>query len=680
MIIRVFLSICFFFGSIILYAQPEIDSLMQVMKAFQSKPNYQSDSNYLDLRNTIAFRYWSSKPDTLVSLSQENIALCHEAKYFKGEVDALKNIGVAYWVKGDYELALDSYHRALALAEKINYKKGRGRLYLNISLIYSDQGKYADALENNFKSLKICEAIADTKGLALNYNNMAIIYYNQNNFEEAISNYQESLKISQQSGNFQDMAMAMSNIAELYIRQQKYAEALDYYQRSMVLKEKVNDMVGLATNLGGIGEIYKLQGRYSEALNYYLRSLKIQESIGNKPDMAVLLQGIGSCYFELHESEKALDYCTRGLAIAKSIGHKKFIRDGSEILSKIYKAQKQFNVALKYYEDFKLYSDSINNQESEKRTAVLQAQYQFERKEIELKAEQEKKDIAHDEQSARQRAWTYLFATALFFSVLVTVILIRTNRVKQKVNHLLQLKNEEISLQKERLEAADIFKNKILSVVTHDIRGPLNSIKGMFYLIEEKAISAEESLGMISQVNVRINQVSGFVDDLLMWAKNQMVKPEVKYQSLQLEKLISETLNVLAPQAENKGVAFNVEADRSAKIVADEDMIKVVLRNLVSNGIKFCKKGDSIAVSFTDEGNECVRIVVADTGQGIDSEKMKKLFLSPDVSTTGTNNEPGTGLGLILCKQYIELNGGEIGVNSEPGLGSQFWFTVPKLV
>jgi len=654
------------------------DSIYSLLKELKSHKNFESDTNYLNLQNTIAFGYWSSKPDSLIMLGGSNANLCHRSGYYKGEADALKNIGIAYWVKGDYKQALEFYNQALTIAGKIKYKKGMGRLFLNIALIYSDQGKYADALSYNYKSLRICESIYDSKGLALNYNNIAIIYYNQNKLEEAVVYYLKSLKISEQLGNDQDIAMAMSNIAELYIKQRKYKQALNYYEKSLVLKEKAHDMVGYSTNLGGIGEIYKLQGKFNIALDYYLRALKIQQTIGNKPDMAALLQSIGNCYFELKQFEKALDYCQRGLSQAKSIGHKRYIRDGSESLSKIFRALKNYDLALSYYQDFKIYSDSINNQETARQTAMLQAQYQFERREIELKSAQEKKNIEHEEESARQRAWLYLSAMALVSLALLTIILLRNNRVKQKVNHLLHLKNTEINSQKEKLEAMDNFKNRILSVVSHDVRGPLNSIKGMFYLVEQKAITIEQSTGMMTQINERISQVSGFVDDLLEWAKGQMVQPEIKTTKVQVNEIVLETLNILKPAAEIKGITLTYNSDYSAEVLSDEEMIKIVLRNLISNAIKFCKKGDSIQIDVYHDDAKKIRVSVKDSGRGVEPEKLKELFSSPHLSSIGTDNEMGTGLGLILCKQYIELNNGEIGVDSELGHGSVFWFSLPR--
>lgn len=658
--------------------QVPTDSLARTLQKVESSPTFAADTNYLKAINALAFGYWSSKPDSLIYLCRQNAERCRRANFSTGMVDAYKNIGVAYWVKGDYTQALEYYQQGLSLAQKINYRKGMGRVLLNISLVYSDQGKYPEALDYNFKSLKICEAINDGKGQALNYNNVAIIYFNQMKYNEALSYYKKSLAISEASGNQQDIAMATSNIAELYVKQENYPEAMKYYLQSLKLKENVGDLVGLSTNYGGLGEIHKRQQNYTLALDYYFKAWKIQQTIGNKPDMAVLLLGIGDCYYSLKQYPRALEYCQKGLGIAMTIGHKKFIRDGHEIASKIYKATNRFDLALAHYEKFKHYSDSLINQESERKSAMLESQYLFDKKELELKTDQARREAEHKSHLAQQQLWINVFAIGFVFVVVLALLLYRNNRQKQMTNQVLVQKNVEISQQKERLENMDTFKNRLLSVVSHDVRGPLNSVKGMFFLFNQKALTAEETTQLWNNINGKITQVAGFVDDLLLWAKNQMAQPQIKKVQFSLADVIRPTVALLQGTAEAKKIKITHNIDEALAVLADEEMIKVVIRNLVSNAIKFCRENDEIKIIAKNgvKPGE-VMVSVIDTGTGIASDKLARLFDTPYESTKGTDNEVGTGLGLMLCKQFIELNHGTIGAESKPGTGSHFWITLP---
>ena len=158
--------------------QKEIDSLKKALKNYA-----QSDSNYINTLNELAFKYYAINPDSTLFFAEKSVFLSNENHYSKGKVEALKNKGIAFWAKGDYTQALNHYQQALPIAEKTNYFQGLGRLYNNIALIYRNQGRYPEALENYFKALKIREKIADKKGIAASLNNIGLIYYNQGKYQ-----------------------------------------------------------------------------------------------------------------------------------------------------------------------------------------------------------------------------------------------------------------------------------------------------------------------------------------------------------------------------------------------------------------------------------------------------------------------------------------------------------------
>jgi signal transduction histidine kinase len=236
----------------------------------------------------------------------------------------------------------------------------------------------------------------------------------------------------------------------------------------------------------------------------------------------------------------------------------------------------------------------------------------------------------------------------------------------------------KIKEQMEALEAADALKNRLLSVVSHDVRSPLNTLKGMFYLFEQDSLSIDEIKNIIAQIGVRVGQVTDFLENLLYWARNQLIQTPIHPTKIQLNSLIKMTIDLLLPAAESKGIKILSNLDKVIVAHADEEMIKIVIRNLLSNAIKFCEENDSIEVLAQILPTDYkVAVSVKDTGLGMSTENVKKLFGLQHLSTKGTSNEIGTGLGLLLCKQYIEMNGGSIGVDSKEGEGSHFWFTLP---
>jgi two-component system, sensor histidine kinase and response regulator len=236
----------------------------------------------------------------------------------------------------------------------------------------------------------------------------------------------------------------------------------------------------------------------------------------------------------------------------------------------------------------------------------------------------------------------------------------------------------KIKEQKEELEISNQLKNRLLSVVSHDVRSPLNTLKGIFFLFEKESLTPEEIKELLLKIGFQVSQVTDFLENLLHWAKNQILQSPANFTRIQLGSLLKITIDLLKSTAENKKINLITQIDELILVNVDEEMIKIVVRNLVSNAIKFCNEGDTIQVIIQkDTVNQKVKVSVKDTGLGMSSEHLQKLFGVQHLSTKGTGNEIGTGLGLILSKEYITKNHGEIGVESEEGKGSHFWFTLP---
>ncbi|MDW7694076.1 hybrid sensor histidine kinase/response regulator [Flammeovirgaceae bacterium SG7u.111] len=234
----------------------------------------------------------------------------------------------------------------------------------------------------------------------------------------------------------------------------------------------------------------------------------------------------------------------------------------------------------------------------------------------------------------------------------------------------------QIKAQKEELEKLNILKNRLLSVISHDVRSPINSLKGLISLFKNKLLSEEEMIKLTSKLSLQVDTISDFLENLLNWAKNQLTKADLERKKFHIQSSINSTVQLVTPLVKSKEITLKAALDGKDVVFADEEMLKIVLRNLLSNAIKFCQKGDNIHV-FTSTTEEGVKVSIKDSGIGISNANLQKLFGAEHLSTKGTKDEIGTGLGLLLCKQIIESHGGTIGVESEEGKGSEFWFVLP---
>jgi PAS domain S-box-containing protein len=234
----------------------------------------------------------------------------------------------------------------------------------------------------------------------------------------------------------------------------------------------------------------------------------------------------------------------------------------------------------------------------------------------------------------------------------------------------------ERKLNEQKLEELNQLKDRLFSIIAHDLRSPLISLADMLKLTEEGDLSNNEFISLLPELSKNIGYTFGLVENLLYWARSQLSGATVKPSLFDLHPVIEHLLGLFQHNANEKGIKIHNKIRDGVFVYADADMIQVVLRNLVANAIKFCRNGDLIFInaSCTDD---MITLSVEDTGIGISKENLSRLFALENFTTRGTVNEQGTGLGLMLCQEFIEKNNGTISVDSTLGQGSRFQFSLP---
>ncbi|HMH34492.1 MAG TPA: HAMP domain-containing sensor histidine kinase [Puia sp.] len=258
-------------------------------------------------------------------------------------------------------------------------------------------------------------------------------------------------------------------------------------------------------------------------------------------------------------------------------------------------------------------------------------------------------------------------------------------------NHALQGKNNEIQKQKEEIEEKaellrnqtteltelNSLKNKLFSIIAHDLKSPMYALRNLFNHVQQYNLPAAEIRKMIPDVVNDLNYTTGLMENLLLWAKSQMQSTTLRKEDIDISRMIQDTIQLLHLQADAKKINILNRIDTSHDVRADKDMIALVLRNLISNAIKFTPEKGTISISLKEK-NTVTEVSVQDTGVGMSPEYLEKINQNNYFSTKGTSSESGTGLGLMLCKEFLQKNGGQLYISSEPGKGSVFAFTVEK--
>ena len=291
------------------------------------------------------------------------------------------------------------------------------------------------------------------------------------------------------------------------------------------------------------------------------------------------------------------------------------------------------------------------------------------------------------------KTYTYQLATAniffYFFNQLLAIAFIfyglyLIKRENTGYQHSILQQKEEIAAnekllqnQTQELTEVNAFKNRLFSIIAHDLKSPIYAMKHLFQNMQQYDLPAEEIKAMVPELVNELTYTTSLMENVLLWTRSQMQSDAVRPQMIDVSGLMTEVGKLLRLQAEAKQIRVKREVDNTIFVFADKDMINLILRNLLSNAIKYTPEKGAITVGARKDPAG-VEIYVQDTGMGINKETLDKINLNNYYTTKGTSGESGTGLGLMLCREFLARNGGQLHIESEPGKGSVFSFTLPR--
>jgi signal transduction histidine kinase len=621
-------------------AQPaNITRLRSKILARQQRPDYLKDTAYVDLLDSAALAYFRVSVDSLVSFSDKALAIATQIGYARGQSVSLRQKGNAYFELGDYSKMLLYFQDALRVAEKANDSLQMAKAMYNIgNNAYQIIGRNEDARNIIKKAGDIFHIRKDSLAWYATIMSIGSLWAIDKNYEEALLYYNQGLKV----------ATALKN---------RYAIVV------------INEQMGL---------LYQAKGRLKEALACLLQVWDYFSSTDDDVTrQSKCAREVADVYVQLKNYPMALKYASISLQKAQAVKSKPHILDAVGELATTYEAMGNTRYALKYFKLLKQASDSVANETLRKKTEQLETRYEFERKEAFLKAAQEKKDVLNKNIVQKKELQIFIALLLILFLSLLVLILIRSRAIKQKSNLILEAKNEEIERQALLLLKNNQEKDKLFSIISHDLKVPIHSLKEILRLLVDNYQEKETIQNILEELRQDINHSSELVNNLLIWASSQFTGSSVLPVMFSVHELVTDVLQIFIKQAAEKGISLKHEliAEEIA-VWADMNMIEVIIRNLVNNAIKFCNRGDTITISASTT-KAVVAISVADSGIGIPPETLEKIIQGQMVSTFGTAREKGLGLGLRLCYELAKLNNGLLTVQSEPGKGSIFYLALP---
>jgi len=684
------------------------------------------------------YYYTKSKFYTVLEYAEKSLRVNEEIDNKKGIAKNLHRIGNIYYFQGNIVKAMDYLKKALEINIALRDTVAICFSYASLGTHYCDIGNYTLALDHEKKALELAYKINNEKAISYALNNLGFVYEVQGNFPKALEYYQKSFWIDESQKNYKDAAIAASNIAFILRLQGNYTDALtfckkgleyaeqvgfkigltynyeymglifksqgDYakawesHKKALSLQEEIGNKTGVANGYKDLAELYSLQGMITEAITYYNKSLNISKAIANKQIEMKCYVGLSVINIKLKNYNKAQEYSKKAFVMANEIGNIDLIKQSAEILAQSKGALGQYEDAYNFHVIFKNMSDSLYNEENIRTIANLEYKYKYEKEKEVLELEQQKKDAIRAEEEKQQKTIRNSFIVGFILMLFLVLVALFSFLQKRKANLILaeqkkqiEETNEELTLQKEeiqnfahKLKKANKTKDKFFSIIAHDLKSPFNALLGFSELLLEnhKEYNDETRETYIRLINEGSIKTYNLLENLLTWAQSQTGRIKFTPEKISTLTIIKETISLLKETAGNKRISLITDIEKDLLVNVDKNMINTVMRNLLSNAIKFTPKRGEITIksrAIRDKSNQAfAEISVRDSGVGISPEIQAKLFkITENVTTKGTEAETGTGLGLIICKEFIDKHGGKIWIEGEAGKGSEFLFTIP---
>ena len=566
---------------------------------------------------------------------------------------------------------------ARSLAQKLDYDKGLAVALENLGWIYYRRGIYSNAFELSQQALDINKQRGDSAAVARCLNNVGAISYEKGQYAEAINHFSNGYRMSERMGDEETVVRSLNNVAFSYLSL-KNLDSARFYANKALENSHINRQGYMpAFSYRILGDIAVEKGDLQEALKQYTEAVRISEETDNYFIMASTLHRIGRVYTKQKNYTRALDVLNRNVKIAKENGYADELERTYKLISDINNSMNKKDIAFDYLKRHLEIHDSLINQRTNEQLALLNAQFESELKQSQIELLTQESKVKEEELNS-QKAWGYIYIGFFIVGLMIAVILYYSNKRIKKVNQQLEEKTEEVGMQAAQLSAINRTKDKLLSIISHDIRSPLSSLRGMLSIAQSGNVSTDEFAKLTTRIGSQLDSVYEDLGNLLQWTQSQLQGLNVKPEKFDLMAVSNDVLDLFQTSAKAKNISLENKINQTTNVVADVNHVRIILRNLISNAIKFSGEGGTIELSMAEQ-NEMVKVSVKDNGTGISDEDIPKLFnSSAHFSRSGTANEQGMGVGLLLTKEFVEKNDGKVMVESQQGKGSTFSFTIKR--
>ncbi len=618
----------------------------------------------------------------------------------------------------DLAKSIEFLDNALKISEEKNLLYMKAFVYNNKASAENIKGDYSTAIRYDDQALSIFFQLKDSAQIVKCYNNLGTNYYGLGKFDEAYFYHTQSYRMGKSIGDKLQIAISLHNLGSVFKELGQYDKASDYLKLSLSLSKEQKDEEAPAYFYSEIGDLYMRKNQFDSALIALRSALTFSRTVRltiNELEPIILIN-IARSYLHKNDRSLARAYYDSASALFKKsenvfvlaktdlgrglvlLSEKKYkqaqalMEQSAETahrlnawtlevecykeLSRLFEEIEDFKKSLYYFKRHQAVEDSMFSQGMQARIFQDQIRFETSSKDEQIISLTKQEKIRRDQIRKQDLVQNILVVTTALTAVLLFSVY-RSGQRRIKINKLLLEHQDEIKKRSQELEQLNQVKDKFFSIISHDLRSPINALSGILELMAKDQITPDEFLALNKELRLQFGHTKTLINNLLDWTLLQMDKLKIQVEKIDLHVLADNNIKLLS-SLHYKEIKITNEVAPLSFALGDSNMINLVLRNLLTNAIKFSEAGNLIEVAAKLDGENYI-VSVKDNGVGISPEVQKILFeKTSGYSTRGTANEKGTGLGLILCKEFVERNGGRIWLESELGKGSTFFFTIKK--
>lgn len=623
-----------------------------------------NDTHKVGLYKNALSYYKRINLDSALLMAEEGLKLAEQTKDKQSVAYMLWQKGIIDREQGRLVIAKDNLDRALELYVTLGDKKRTASVKNELGIVEGTKANFQGATKYFLEALAIYEQLHDTMGMGQTYLKLGVVNQSLNNLEQAMNYFKQAFALSRKTGDTLNMAYLYSNMGIVEGIKENNQQSFRYFDSGLALcttEKFVNIKLGLLLNTG---IAHARTGDEPTALTFFKEGLRIARERSMPYDVPNLLLNIALLDKVVSAGEK-LPLLKEALQKAKEGGQRPLVVNIYRTLADVSYDQGNYRQAYLYQDTFHDEEKDVFGMQKNKEIANLQALYELN------KSHGEVAELVRQNYDRNFQRNVIVVVAAIILMALVAVY-----SSYRKTNRL----NEELKQQQAALAASNIVKDKIFSVIGHDLRAPTTTIIGMLHLLEseDSKMSSNERREIYKMLAEHSQASLETLTKLLLWGSREIKGISMQQEHYRVSESVVTNMKLVQERAAEKQLKLENAVPVDTCIYADPSHFDFIIRNLLFNAVKYSFRGGRVAVGIQSATEEHICFYVSDTGMGITEDAKEQIFTLNSASKPGTDNEKGTGLGLVLCRDFAEMNGGRIWVESQPGTETVFYLMVKK--